>query len=38
MPRVEVVDYEKAKKDGLKLLIGVQIGILGYILRIGLYR
>jgi len=35
-PRIDVVTQEEAKKD--LLIIGVQAGFLGYILRLGFYK
>lgn len=36
-PKIEIVTQDKARRDKLKLLIGVQFGILGYIVRLGIY-
>ena len=36
-PKIEIVTTEKAKKDTLKILIGIQIGFVGFVLRIGIY-
>ena len=35
-PKVDIVTQEDAK--GSFLIIGIQVGFLGYILRIGLYK
>jgi len=38
IPKIEIVTQEKARKQKLKLLIGFQFGILGYIIRAGIYH
>jgi len=35
-PKVEIVTQDEARKA--KLILGVQIGLFGYILRLGLYK
>jgi hypothetical protein len=35
-PKIDLVSQSEAKKD--VLIIGVQVGLFGYILRLGLYR
>jgi len=37
-PKVDVVTQATAREQKLKLLIGVQIGLFGFILRLGLYK
>jgi hypothetical protein len=36
-PKIEVVTYNKAKRQKLKLIFGVQFGVWGYVVRVGLY-
>jgi len=36
LPKIDIVTQEQAKKDFL--LIGIQLGFFGFILRFGLYR
>lgn len=31
------ITYDKAKRQNLRLLIGIQFGVMGFIVRIGLY-
>lgn len=36
-PKIDIVTQDKASKDNLKLLIGFQVGLFGFILRVGIY-
>jgi len=36
-PIFDIVTQEKARKEASRLLIGVQIGVWGFIIRLGIY-